>query len=151
MQTKQFMRQGANEASPRRAFRTMKCLAVLACCCVGLVTLGCGDDVTPPAPNTSIAGKWQVTCQPVNEDCPNFTVTFDAAGDIAAIDLDGHRGAHKGYGRIADAKLFISIGFGTIYEFKGPLDPPGTSATGTMTNFDYDGEQKTTPATVARQ
>ena len=151
MQTTQIMRQGKGEASARRTFPSMKNLAVLACYCVGLATLGCGDDVTPPAPNASGAGKWQVTCQPTNEDCPNFTVTFDAAGDIAAIDLHGHRGAHKGFGRIADSKLYINIGFGTIYEFKGALDAPGTTATGTMTNFDYDGEQKTTPATVARQ
>lgn len=123
-------------------------LAVVVAC-AGLVIGGCNDDVTPQ--NTAIAGNWQVACQPVNEDCPNFAISFAANGDITEVDLDGHRGPQRGTGEIVDATLFIRIGVGTVYQFKGKLDGGGRSASGTMTNNDHDGTQKSTPAVVSRQ
>ncbi|MEO8752990.1 MAG: hypothetical protein ABI624_09955 [Casimicrobiaceae bacterium] len=110
---------------------------------------GCGDDVTPQ--NTAIAGRWQVACQPVNEDCPNFGIAFSADGDITDVDLDGHKGPQRGTGEIVDATLIFKLGFGGVYAFSGKLDGGGRSASGTMTNFDYDGKQKSTPAVVSRQ
>lgn len=117
--------------------------------CAGLLIGGCGDDVTPQ--NTAIAGQWQVACQPVNEDCPNFSISFDANGDITDFVLDGSKGAQRGTGEIADATLVFKVGVGTVYAFSGKLDGGGRSASGTMTNYDYDGQQKSTPAVVSRQ
>ena len=115
----------------------------------GLLIGGCGDDVTPQ--NTAIAGKWQVACQPVNEDCPNFAISFAADGDITDFVLDGSKGAQRGTGEIVDATLYFKVGVGTVYRFSGKLDGGGRSASGTMTNYDYDGQQKSTPAVVSRQ
>ena len=118
--------------------------------CLGLVLGGCfGDDVTPQ--NTSIAGQWKIACQPVNEDCPNFSITFDAEGDITDYDLDGHRGPQRGIGSIVDTKLAFKVGHGNVYEFSGMLNGSGRAASGAVTNFDYDGQQKTTQATATRQ
>jgi hypothetical protein len=123
-------------------------LAVVVACAV-LCIGGCGDDVTPQ--NTAIAGQWQVACQPVNEDCPNFGISFSADGDITDVDLDGHKGPQRGTGEIVDATLIFKLGFGGVYAFSGKLDGGGRSASGIMTNFDYDGQQKSTPAVVSRQ
>ena len=115
----------------------------------GLLIGGCfGHDVRPQ--NTAIAGKWKVACQPVNEDCPDFQISFDADGDISDFDLDGHRGPQRGTGEIVDAMLFFKVGVGTVYAFSGKLDGGGRTASGTVTNYDYDGHQKTTPAVVSR-
>jgi hypothetical protein len=115
-----------------------------------LFIAGCfGDDVTPQ--NTAIAGQWKVACMPVNEDCPDFAIRFDDQGDITDFDLDGHKGPQRGMGEIADATLYFNVGVGTVYEFSGKLDGGGRSASGTMTNYDYDGQQKSTPAVVKRQ
>ena len=121
-----------------------------ATACVGLIVGGCwGEDVTPQ--NTAIAGKWSVACHPVNDDCPDFSITFAASGDISDFDLDGHRGPQRGTGEIVDGSLFFKVGVGAVYVFSGKLDGGGRSANGTMTNYDYDGQQKTTPAVVNRQ
>lgn len=110
---------------------------------------GCfGDDVTPQ--NTAIAGSWNVVCQPVNEDCTNFAIRFDEAGDIADVDIDGHKGAQRGTGQVVDGVLFFRMGVGTVYEFRGKLDGGGRAATGTMKNFDADGTQRSTSATATR-
>ena len=93
----------------------------------------------------------QPTCQPVNEDCSNFLIRFDSAGDITDSDLDGHRGAQRGTGEIVDGILYFRMGVGTVHEFRGTLDGGGRSASGIMKNFDADGSQKSTPAIVARQ
>lgn len=115
-----------------------------------LILAGCfGDDVTPQ--NTAIAGAWKVNCQPANDDCSNFTIKFDSSGDITDSDLDGHRGAQRGTGEIADGTLYFRMGVGTVWEFRGKLDGGGRAASGTMKNFDADGDQKATPAVVARQ
>jgi hypothetical protein len=117
--------------------------------CAGMLLGGCyGEDVTPQ--NTAIAGKWTVNCQPVNDDCPDFAIAFDAFGDITDFDLDGHLGPQRGTGEIADATLYFSVGVGNVYEFSGKLDGGGRSASGTVTNYDYDGQQKTTAAVVTR-
>jgi hypothetical protein len=116
----------------------------------GMLLGGCfGDDVTPQ--NTAIAGKWTVTCQPVNEDCPDFAISFDTEGDITDFDLDGHKGPQRGTGEIVDATLYFRVGVDIGYEFSGKLDGGGRSASGTVTNYDYDGHQKSTPAMVKRQ
>ena len=122
---------------------------ILLACCASFVIGGCIDDVTPQ--NTNVAGKWQIACQPVNEDCPNFAIAFDADGDITEYDLDGHKGAARGRGSIADGKLLFKVGLETAYEFRGTLNSTGRTAAGSVTNFDYDGEQKTTQATATRQ
>ena len=117
--------------------------------CAGMLLGGCyGEDVTPQ--NTAIAGKWAVVCQPVNDDCPNFDITFSADGDISDFDLDGHKGPQRGTGEIVDATLFFKVGVGDVYDFSGKLDGGGRSATGTVTNFDYDGHQKSTTAVATR-
>ncbi len=110
---------------------------------------GCLDNGTPQ--NTAIAGKWQVACQPVNEDCPNFSISFSADGDITDFVLNGHKGPQRGTGEIVDATLFFRVGISATYQFSGKLDGSGGSASGTMTNYDYDGQQKSTPAVVSRQ
>ncbi len=123
---------------------------VLAVSWAALLLAGCiSDDVTPQ--NTAIAGSWKVVCAPVNEDCSNFTIKFDSGGDIIDSDLDGHRGAQRGAGEITDGTLYFRMGVGTVWEFRGKLDGGGRSASGTMMNFDADGEQKATPALVSRQ
>ena len=110
---------------------------------------GCfSDDVTPQ--NTAIAGTWNVVCQPVNEDCTNFAIRFDDAGDITDVDMDGHKGAQRGTGEVVEGVLFVRLGVGTVYEFRGKLDGGGRSASGTMKNFDADGTQRSTNATAAR-
>ena len=78
-------------------------------------------------------------------------ISFDASGDISDFDLDGHRGPQRGTGEIVEGSLFFKVGVGTVYEFSGKLDGGGRSASGTMTNYDYDGQQKSTPAVVKRQ
>ncbi|MFO1323993.1 MAG: hypothetical protein U1F15_07990 [Burkholderiales bacterium] len=124
-------------------------VVIVVVACAGLLVGGCfGDDVTPQ--NTAVAGKWQVACHPVNEDCPDFAITFAADGDIADFDLDGHKGPQRGTGEIVDAVLYFNVGVGNLYAFSGKLDGGGRSASGTMTNYDYDGNQKTTPAVVSR-
>lgn len=129
---------------------TLARVLALATACAALVVGGCfSDDVTPQ--NTAIAGKWQVACHPVNEDCPDFGISFAANGDITDFDLDGHKGPRRGTGEIVDGSLFFRVGTGNVYEFRGKLDGGGRAASGTMTNYDYDGEQKTTPAVVSRQ
>ncbi len=128
----------------------MNSLRTLAACALALVLAACvGDDVTPQ--NTNVAGTWAVTCQPVNEDCPNFSISFDAAGDITNVDIDGHVGAQRGTGTIKDGVLAFKIGFGGVYEFSGMLDGAGRSATGSLTNLDYDGRQRTTQAVATRR
>jgi len=119
--------------------------------CTLLTVAGCMDDVTPVNMNTNVAGSWQVQCQPVNEDCPNFMITFDSEGDITDTNIDGHRGPQRGRGQITGAEIVFVQGFGITYEYRGTLDAAGNVATGKMTNFDYDGEQKTTPATLTRK
>jgi hypothetical protein len=115
-----------------------------------LLLAGCfGDDVTPQ--NTAIAGKWTLACTPVNEDCPNFAISFDQQGDITDFDLDGHKGPQRGLGEIADATLHFKVGVGTVYEFSGKLDGAGRSAGGALTNYDADGLQRTTAAVATRQ
>ena len=135
----------------RAARRVLRHLSLLAGCCVLLATHGCGDDVTPVRLDTNIAGNWQVTCQPVNEDCSNFSITFAADGDIQETNFDGNSGPNKGFGEIVGAELSFSLGFGNIYRYVGTLDAAGGVATGKLTNYDYDGEQKTTPATLTRR
>lgn len=130
----------------RNLFRSLTLVAAGAALLLG----GCfSDDVTPQ--DTAIAGAWKVTCQPVNEDCSNFLIRFDSAGDITDSDLDGHRGAQRGTGEIVDGILYFRMGVGTVHEFRGTLDGGGRSASGIMKNFDADGSQKSTPAIVARQ
>ena len=110
---------------------------------------GCfGDDVTPQ--NTAIAGAWNVACQPVNDDCTNFTIRFDDAGDITDVDMDRHKGAQRGTGEVVEGVLYFRMGVGTVYEFRGKLDGGGRSASGTMRNFDADGTQRSTSATATR-
>ena len=110
---------------------------------------GCfSDDVTPQ--NTAIAGAWSVVCQPVNEDCSNFDITFAASGDIADCNLDGNRGAQRVLGEIIEGVLYFRMGVGRVWQFEGKLDGGGRTATGIMTNFDLDGSQKSTPAVVSR-
>lgn len=131
---------------------TMNLLRSLALAVAGaaLLLAGCfRDDVTPQ--NTAIAGAWKVVCQPVNDDCSHFTIKFDSGGDIIDSDLDGHRGAQRGTGEITEGTLYFRMGVGTVWEFRGKLDGGGRSASGTMMNFDADGEQKATPAVVSRQ
>jgi hypothetical protein len=126
----------------------LRALSVVVAC-AGMLVGGCfSDDVTPQ--NTAIAGKWAVACHPVNEDCPDFAISFDAYGDITDFDLDGHKGPQRGTGEIADAALFFIVGVGTVYEFSGKLDGGGRSASGTVINYDYDGHQKTTAAVATR-
>ena len=151
MHTTEVPGQVARQWHPRRFGGALRRLVVVASCCAGLVTVSCGGGDSAPPQNTSIAGKWQVTCQPPNEDCPNFILTFDSGGDITEADLHGHRGSQKGFGKIADSKLAFNLGHGNVYEFSGLLNPPGSIATGTLKNFDHDGEQKTTPAIVTRK
>lgn len=130
----------------RNLFRSLSLVAAGAAMLLG----GCfSDDVTPQ--DTAIAGAWKVTCQPVNEDCSDFMIRFDSAGDITDSDLDGHRGAQRGTGEIVDGILYFRMGVGTVHEFRGKLDGGGRAASGIMKNFDADGAQKSTPATVARQ
>ena len=109
---------------------TMNLFRSLALAVTGAVFLaGCLDnDVTPR--NTAIAGAWKVVCQPVNEDCSQFTIKFDDSGDIIDSDLDGHRGAQRGTGEITDATLYFRMGVGTVWEFRGKLDGGGRSASG---------------------
>ena len=127
----------------------LRALAVIAAS-AALVTAGCfSDDVTPQ--NVAVAGKWKVSCMPVNDDCPDFTIAFDDLGDITQFDLDGNQGPQRGTGEITNAALHFRVGVGDVYEFSGKLDGGGRSASGSMTNFDYDGAQKTTPAVVSRQ
>lgn len=131
---------------------TMNLLRSLALAVAGaaLLLAGClSDDVTPQ--NTAIAGAWKVVCQPANDDCSHFTIKFDSGGDIIDSDLDGHRGAQRGTGEITDGTLYFRMGVGTVWEYRGKLDGGGRSASGTMRNFDADGEQKATPAVVSRQ
>lgn len=129
--------------------RASSLLRTLAAACAGVLIGGCGDDVTPQ--NTAIASTWSVACHPVNEDCPDFQITFGASGDITDFDLDGHRGAQRGTGEIVDGTLYFKVGVGTLYEFAGKLDGGGRTASGIMTNLDYDGHQKSTPAVVSRR
>ncbi len=110
---------------------------------------GCFNDDTPQ--NTAIAGNWQVACQPVNNDCPNFSISFSADGDITDFVLNGHQGPKRGTGEIVNATLSFRVGVIGTYQFSGKLDGSGGSASGTMTNYDYDGQQKSTPAVVSRQ
>lgn len=111
---------------------------------------GClSDDVTPQ--NTVIAGGWNVACAPVNEDCTNFSIRFDDAGDILEANIDGHQGAQRGTGEIVDGVLFFRMGVGTVYEFRGKLDGGGRAASGTMKNFDADGTQRSTNAVATRR
>ena len=114
-----------------------------------LLVAGCSDDVTPQ--NTDIAGMWSVVCMPVNEDCPNFAIGFSANGDITQLDIDGNDGVQRGNGEIVEGVMSFRIGRGPAYVFQGTLDGSGRSATGTVTNFDFDGEQKTTAAVVTRK
>ena len=138
--------------NPGRAARwALRRLSLVAGCCVLLAMQGCRDDVTPVRMDTNIAGKWQVTCQPVNEDCHDFSITFAADGDIRDTNFHGHSGPNKGFGEIVGAELSFRLGFATTYRYVGTLDAAGGVATGKLTNFDYDGEQKTTPATLARK
>lgn len=132
----------------RRLFRPV---ALAAGLCAILAAAGCNDDVTPVRMNTSVAGAWQVQCQPVNEDCSDFAITFAADGDIADTNIDGHRGPQRGQGAIVGTELTFKLGFGTVYEYRGKLDAAGGEATGKMTNYDHDGEQKTTTATLIRK
>ena len=135
----------------RGALRGMRQIALVAGCCALVLTQGCGDDVTPTRMNTSIAGSWQVKCQPANEDCHDFAITFVEGGEVADTTLHGHRGPQRGTGEIVGAQLTFNLGFGTTYRYVGALDAAGNVATGKMTDLDYDGEQKTTPATLTRQ
>lgn len=119
----------------------------LAAAGAGLLLSGClSDDDTPE----NIAGTWNVVCQPVNEDCTHFSITFDSAGDITDADVDGHRGAQRGTGEISNGTLRFRLGVGTVHEFTGTLDAARRSASGSMKNHDADGEQRTTPAVVSR-
>lgn len=125
-------------------------LGIVVACCVSLAIGGCfGDDVTPQ--NTSVAGKWQITCQPVNEDCPDFAISFDVEGDITDFNLDGHKGAARGRGSVVEGKLAFKVGLEAAYDFSGMLNSSGRIAAGSMTNYDYDGMQKTTQAIATRQ
>ena len=129
--------------------RLLHRLAFAAACCALLGVQGCGDDVTPM--NTKIAGSWQVQCAPVNDDCSNFAITFAADGDIADTNIDGNKGPQRGRGEIVGADIVFTLGFGKVYEYRGTLDGAGSVATGKLTNYDYDGQQKTTPATLTRR
>jgi hypothetical protein len=133
----------------RASRRLLHRLGLAAACCVLLGVQGCGDDVTPM--NTKIAGTWQVQCAPVNEDCSNFSISFAADGDIADTNVDGHKGPQRGHGEIVGTDVVFTLGFGKVYEYRGALDGAGNVATGKMTNYDYDGQQKTTPATLTRK
>ena len=130
--------------------RNLMRILSLALAGAAVVLGGClSDDVTPQ--NTAIAGGWSVVCQPVNEDCTNFAIRFDEAGDITNVNMDGHQGAQRGTGEIVDGVLFFRMGVGTVYEFRGKLDGGGRSVSGTMRNFDADGTQRSTSAVATRQ
>jgi hypothetical protein len=132
------------------SLRTLNRIRALVVAGAAVLAAGCfGDDVTPQ--NTAIAGTWNVVCMPVNEDCPNFAIGFSANGDITELDIDGNDGAQRGTGEIRDGVLSFRIGRGPAYVFNGKLDGGGRSASGALTNFDFDGEQKTTAAVATRQ
>jgi len=135
--------------APAMSIRYLK--HVLASIAAGAAVLvaGCSDDVTPQ--NTAIAGMWKVVCMPVNEDCPNFSIGFSPNGDITTFDIDGNDGPQRGMGKITGGVLSFRVGRGPAYVFDGKLDGGGRSASGALTNFDFDGEQKTTAAVATRQ
>ena len=112
---------------------------------------GCSPDPAPPPPqNTSVAGTWEVICEPPNNDCYGFTFTFSPNGDIINSDLPGLEGVVQGTASIANGVLTILVN--EQITFVGTLDALGNIAKGTLTDHDLDGAQSTTlDVTATRQ
>ena len=97
----------------------------------------------------TIKGEWQVSCYPASDDCPNFRVSFDAKGGIVDTDIWGQNSRDSGFGRIKGNKLEINMH--NIFVFKGYISRfHPTLARGIMDDYDIDGDDVRTRATVRR-
>ena len=114
--------------------RVSRMLAQAVCGLAVFVAIGCDPTPAPPPPqNTSVAGKWTVSCTQLDDDCQSFTITFASNGDIT--DLNGG-GVSQGIGQISQGQMFFYVN--DVFSFTGNLDVVGNVATGTATDLTTD-------------
>ena len=131
---------------------------------VALLLLLQGNARPPIAP--PIEGEWEIRCHPASDDCPNFSVSFDAQGGIVELDLWGKNSRESGFGRIKGDRIEINIH--DIFVFKGQFKSRGRKAAGSLEDeetqrhrfpsvargflddHDYDGDDVLIPATARR-